>query len=163
MITVRRMEERDAGTAARLEAENFSMPWSEHAFLETLRCGYAYYYVAETDEEGRDGKVIGICGLRNLAGEGEITNVVVAESCRRMGAAGQMLERVLAEGTELGIESFTLEVRCSNRAAIGLYEKYGFRSEGVRRNFYEKPREDALIMWKRKTAASAGQERTGAK
>ncbi len=148
MITVRQMEERDAEAAARLEAENFSMPWSEHAFLETLRCGYAYYYVAEME-----GTVVGICGLRNIAGEGEITNVVVAESCRRMGVAGQMLEKVLAQGMELGIEAFTLEVRCSNRAAIGLYEKFGFRSEGVRRNFYDRPREDALIMWKRCSTA----------
>lgn len=147
MITVRRMEEHDIGAAIRLEADNFTMPWSEHAFLETLHCDYAYYYVAETENAGR--KVIGICGLRNMAGEGEITNVVVDEGYRRKGIAEMMLKRVLAEGKELGIEAFTLEVRRSNQPAISLYEKFGFESVGVRKNFYERPREDALIMWKR--------------
>lgn len=148
MISVRRMEERDVGAAARLEAENFSSPWSEAAFAETLTCEYAYYYVAET-EEASEQNVIGICGLRNIAGEGEITNVAVDARYRRKGVAGMMMDRVLAEGCELGIEAFTLEVRSSNTPAIRLYEKYGFHSEGVRKNFYDKPTEDALIMWKR--------------
>ncbi len=146
MIRVRRMEAKDAGAAARLEAENFSRPWSEQAFLDTLSCEYAYYYVAETEAEGL---VIGLCGLRSLAGEGEITNVAVQESFRRKGVAGMLLDAVLAKGRELGIQAFTLEVRRGNNPAIRLYQKYGFRGEGVRRDFYEKPREDALIMWKR--------------
>ncbi len=151
MITVRRMEERDSKAAALLEAENFSEPWSEQAFADTLRCSYAYYYVAEAPlREGR--QVVGICGLRSLAGEGEITNVVVAGGFRRMGVAGMLMEKVMEEGERLGIRDFTLEVRRGNRAAIGLYEKYGFRGEGVRRDFYAKPREDALIMWRRKDA-----------
>lgn len=149
MITVRRMEERDGRAAALIEAENFSEPWTEQAFLDTLRCGYAYYYVAEAPLR-EDGQVIGICGLRNLAGEGEITNVAVAGAFRRMGVAGMLLEKVLAEGERLGIRDFTLEVRSGNRAAIALYEKYGFRREGVRRDFYAKPKEDALIMWRRR-------------
>ncbi len=151
MITVRRMEERDSKAAAFLEAENFSEPWSEQAFTDTLRCGYAYYYVAEVPLR-EDRRVIGICGLRSLAGEGEITNVVVAGGFRRMGVAGMLMEKILEEGERLGIRDFTLEVRRGNRAAIGLYEKYGFRGEGVRRDFYAKPREDALIMWRRKEA-----------
>ena len=144
MITIRQMEEKDAGKAACLEADNFSAPWSENAFIETLRCDYAFYYVAEVD-----GCVAGICGLRNIAGEGEITNVVVAKHFRRKGVAQALLAKVLEEGSSFGIEAFTLEVRCSNTPAIRLYEKFGFKDEGVRRNFYDKPREDALIMWKR--------------
>lgn len=156
MITVRRMEAGDAKAAARLEAESFSAPWSERAFAETLQCGYAYYYVAETEAGKPDGQVVGICGLRNIAGEGEITNVAVGKHFRRMGVAGMLLEKVLAAGEGLGIRDFTLEVRSGNEPAVSLYEKYGFRVEGVRRNFYEKPREDALIMWRRQSRSGCG-------
>lgn len=60
-----------------------------------------------------------------------------------------MLSELLKRGKCMGIEAFTLEVRKSNEAAIHLYEKAGFVTEGVRKNFYEKPVEDGLIMWKR--------------
>lgn len=144
MIIVRQMEESDAAEAARLEAENFSEPWSERAFLETLQCDYAHYYVAECE-----GQVVGICGLRNIAGEGEITNVVTDREHRRKGIAEALLQRVLTDGAQMGIEAFTLEVRATNQPAIALYEKFGFESAGVRKNFYSSPKEDALIMWKR--------------
>lgn len=144
MITIRKMEEKDVKCAGKLEKENFSTPWPEHAFLEMLNCDYAIYCVAE-----ECGTIVGICGLRNLAGEGEITNVVVDEAYRRNGIAKMLLTRILEEGKEQGILAFTLEVRTSNKSAIGLYEKFGFKSEGIRKNFYEKPNEDALIMWKR--------------
>ena len=55
----------------------------------------------------------------------------------------------MEEGCRAGLNAYTLEVRVSNTAAIGLYEKLGFVSEGIRPNFYEKPAEDAMIMWKR--------------
>lgn len=157
MLIVRRMEERDVRQAAALEAANFSDPWTEKAFLETLHLDYAYYYVAEeevtepslSEKAEKRRCVAGVCGLRNIAGEGEITNVSVDSRYRRRGVAAAMLKRVLEDGAELGIEAFTLEVRCGNLPAICLYEKFGFVQEGVRRGFYENPREDALIMWKR--------------
>lgn len=171
MLTVRRMKEEDVGWAAVLEAENFAEPWTEASFLETLRLDYAYYYVAEIREESEEehtepyremaaeraekkGKssIAGICGLRNMAGEGEITNVSVDLHYRRRGVASAMLRRVLEDGQKLGIADFTLEVRCSNLPAIRLYEKFGFTGEGVRKGFYANPREDALIMWKRQEA-----------
>lgn len=144
MIIVRRMKEHDVQEAARLEAENFSEPWSERAFLETLQCDYAYYYVAEWEK-----RIVGICGLRNIAGEGEITNVVTDGNYRRRGIAEALLQSVLKDGADMGIEAFTLEVRATNQPAISLYEKYGFESAGARKNFYSNPTEDALIMWKR--------------
>ena len=60
-----------------------------------------------------------------------------------------MLLKLMEEGYRMGVEAFTLEVRKSNEAAIHLYEKLGFVTEGIRKNFYEEPTEDALIMWKR--------------
>lgn len=68
---------------------------------------------------------------------------------RGKGIGKQMLLKLMEEGTGMGVEAFTLEVRKSNGSAIHLYESLGFVTEGVRKNFYEDPVEDALIMWKR--------------
>ena len=141
MAVIRRMRETDTGQASELETDNFSDGWTEHDFEETLRLDYAYYYVAE---EG--GRLIGICGLRNIAGEGEITNVSVDIRYRQKGVASALLEHTLQEGGKLGIRDFTLEVRISNGRAIRLYESLGFRNCGIRKNFYELPREDGMVM-----------------
>ena len=83
-------------------------------------------------------------------GEGEITNVVVRDDCQNRGIGRKLMDELLMRGEkEIGIEAFTLEVRIGNRSAIHLYESLGFVSAGIRKNFYEKPVEDAMIMWKR--------------
>ena len=83
-------------------------------------------------------------------GEGDITNVVVHPDYRKRGIAYKMLTELLYRGEEkYGIEAYTLEVRESNIEAIRLYERLGFVREGIRKDFYEKPEENALIMWKR--------------
>ena len=84
-----------------------------------------------------------------MAGEGEISNVAVAEKFRRRGIGRKLMEYMLKEAPSFGIGDLTLEVRVSNAPAISLYESLGFHKEGVRPGFYEKPKEDALIMWKR--------------
>ena len=127
-----------------LEEEAFSMPWHRESFLEMILNKDACYLVGLMEEE-----VVASCGLRNIVGDGEITNVVTKSSARGRGFGEQMLLKLLEEGTAMGVEAFTLEVRKSNDAAIHLYEKLGFVTEGVRKNFYEDPTEDALIMWKR--------------
>lgn len=138
------MEAADVEAASVIEREVFSMPWSAEDFLEMVEADYASYYVAECGEE-----IVGCCGIRNIAGEGEITNVVVSPRHRRRGIARKMMEYMLKEAAENGIGDCTLEVRCSNLPAIHLYEGLGFQGEGVRPGFYDKPKEDALIMWKR--------------
>lgn len=138
------MEEGDVEKAAALEAKTFSMPWRAGDFLEMINAEYAYYFVAVQEQE-----IVGIIGLRDILGEGEITNVAVEETHRRKGIARQLLDRVIKRAQELGIKALTLEVRRSNVAAISLYESFGFEIEGVRPHFYDKPTEDALIMWAR--------------
>ena len=81
--------------------------------------------------------------------EGDITNVVVAKESRGKGIGTAMLLFMMEEGKKRGINAYTLEVRVSNAEAIHVYEKLGFVSEGIRKNFYDKPKEDANIMWKR--------------
>lgn len=143
-IVVREMAKTDVEAASVIEREAFSMPWSADDFLEMVEADYAFYYVAELA-----GEIVGCCGIRNIAGEGEITNVVVAACHRKKGIARKMMEYMLGEAEKKGIGDCTLEVRCSNLPAIRLYEGLGFKSEGVRPGFYDKPKEDALIMWKR--------------
>ena len=127
-----------------LEEEAFSMPWHKESFLEMIANENACYLVALVGEE-----VVASCGLRHIVGEGEITNVVTKGTMRGKGIGRQILLQLLEEGAKMGAEAFTLEVRVSNAPAIHLYESLGFVSEGVRKNFYEEPTEDALIMWKR--------------
>lgn len=144
MLLIREMKADDVEIVSKIESEVFSMPWSAKDFLEMVEADYAYYYVAELD-----GEIAGCCGIRNIAGDGEITNVVVAPSYRRKGIALKMMEYMLEEAGKVGIGDCTLEVRVSNQPAIRLYERLGFKGEGIRPHFYDKPDEDALIMWKR--------------
>lgn len=144
MITYRAMTSEDVPFISRLEEETFSMPWSEESFLQMITKEDTRYYVAE-----EDGKLLGGCGLWMIAGEGNITNVAVASGARRRGVGTGLLQYLMTEGDREGVTAYTLEVRVSNEAAIRMYEKLGFASEGIRPNFYEKPTEDAMIMWKR--------------
>lgn len=143
-VIIRELKAADAPAVSKIEEETFSMPWSVQDFLEMVEADYAYYYVAEAD-----GEIAGCCGIRNIVGEGEITNVVVAQNYRGQGIGRALMEYMLKEAPSHGIGDCTLEVRVSNTPAIKLYESLGFKGEGVRPHFYEKPVEDALIMWKR--------------
>lgn len=143
-ITVRKLMEEDIPRLAEIEAEAFSMPWSAQDFKNLLSHSYCNYVVAVAD-----GRVAGCCGFTNACGVASIDNVVVAADLRGRGIAQRMLRELLAAGKAEQVEAYTLEVRVSNAAAIHIYEKLGFVSEGIRPGFYEKPREDANIMWKR--------------
>lgn len=145
-IMIRPMTPADAPGAAIIESICFTDGWSLRVYEETLRLPYAYYYAAE-----RDGEIIGTIGLSILGGDGEITNVAVLPAYRKQGIASDLLQTVLDQGHTLGTTDYTLEVRAGNTAAIALYERYGFVTEGIRKNFYSNPTEDALIMWRRDT------------
>lgn len=144
MVTYRRMTPEDVPFISKLEEETFSMPWSADSFLEMISKEDARYYVAE-----EDGRLLGGCGVLMIAGEGNITNVVIAPQARNRGIGTAMLRHLMAEGEREGLTAYTLEVRVSNAAAIHVYEKLGFESAGIRPGFYEKPYEDAMIYWKR--------------
>ncbi len=145
MVEIRRLTLADVEEVSILEAKVFSMPWSAKDFANLAEDRNSLYFVAE-----EEGKIIGVCGVTNISGDGDINNVAVEERYRGRGIATMLLEEMILQGTELGIENFTLEVRVSNAPAIHVYEKLGFVSEGIRPRFYEKPVEDAMIMWKRK-------------
>lgn len=143
-ITIRKLREEDIPRLAEIEAESFSMPWSARDFKNLLSHSYCCYVVAVAD-----GQVAGCAGFSNICGVANIDNVVVAADFRGKGIARMMMQELIAEGEAEQVEAFTLEVRVSNAAAIHIYEKFGFVSEGIRPGFYEKPAEDANIMWRR--------------
>lgn len=144
-LVIRPMEEADVEAATGLGEEAFSMPWSADAFHKVLQDKNSVYVVAQVNRQ-----VVGMCGVTNILGDGDINNVAVTSAFRGQGIASAMLQEMIRLGEEKGIQDFTLEVRVSNQAAIHVYEKLGFVSEGIRPGFYDKPREDAMIMWRRK-------------
>ena len=143
-MILRRMCQEDLEQVAAIEKKIFSEPWSREGFAASLRSPDTMYFVALQGEV-----IVGYCGLLRSFEEADITNVAVDVPCRRQGVARKMLEKLLEEGKAKGIERFTLEVRIGNQVAIRLYESLGFERVGVRKGFYVKPAEDALIMWTR--------------
>jgi ribosomal-protein-alanine N-acetyltransferase len=143
-IIIRSLRPEDIEELSRIEAESFSMPWSAADFAALIDRDYCVYLVAQTQ-----GHIAGSAGMTDICHEGCIDNVVVAEKFRGRGIAQRLLAELIKTGQARGIEAFTLEVRVSNAVAIHIYEKLGFVSEGIRPRFYEKPTEDACIMWKR--------------
>ena len=142
-MIVRKMQPSDLAQVCEIEKENFSLPWSEKSFADSMERNDTVFLVALADDE-----VAGYIGCYCIAGEGEITNVAVKSSYRRKGIGGMLLEKLYEEGALLETREFFLEVRESNEAAIALYSRQGFVKEGIRKNFYEQPVENALIMWK---------------
>ena len=146
---IREMQQSDLEEVTALEASCFSMPWKYRDFEETLTNPNRVYLVAETDAADIKERILGGCMLTNIAGEGDITNVAVREAYRGKKIAAALMEALLKFGRErYGITAFTLEVRSQNTPARKLYEKLGFVSKGVRRGFYDKPKDDAVILWK---------------
>ncbi len=160
-MLIRRMMRDDLEQAAAIELECFGREaWSVQAFADALNNPAALYLCAQEEaaaETSSDaagspslcGSICGICGIWQSFEEGEIMNVAVLPSHRGRGTASALLARLFEEAGRMGVLDFTLEVRESNLPAIRLYESAGFAVEGVRRNFYDHPRENALIMWKR--------------
>ena len=127
---------------AELERICFSAPWSRNMLAEELDNALSAFLVALDG----DGKVVGYAGVQVILDEGYITNVAVRPEWRRRGVAGKLLQVFLDFAQANHLAFLTLEVRESNYGAIALYGSRGFRSVGRRRNYYEHPREDAVIM-----------------
>lgn len=135
------MKEEDTFCVADIEQNNFSQPWSQSAFLKAS-CDDNYIYLVGLDED----RIVGYAGCLISCDEGDITNIAVCDGYRRMGIAGELLKQIFKLASEKGVISIFLEVRQSNIPAQALYNSVGFEAVGIRKNFYEKPSEDAIIM-----------------
>lgn len=127
---------------AELERTCFSNPWSRNMLAEELENACSAFLVALDAENG---SVVGYAGLLAVVDEGCITKMAVRPDCRRGGVAGQLLDVFIRFAEGSGLAFLTLEVRESNYAAIALYGSRGFRGEGRRKNYYDHPKEDAII------------------
>ncbi|MBQ8852416.1 MAG: ribosomal protein S18-alanine N-acetyltransferase, partial [Oscillibacter sp.] len=127
---------------AELERICFSTPWSRNMLAEELDNLLSAFLVALDDGD----RVVGYAGVQVILDEGYITNIAVRPECRRQGVAAKLLQVFMDFAKANKLSFLTLEVRASNYDAIALYGTRGFRSVGRRKNYYEHPREDALIM-----------------
>ena len=121
----------------RIEQQSISMPWTEMMLRIQLQPESHIFLTAERAVEA---------GTMYVLDEGYISNVAVHPDYRRRGAGDALISALIARGREKRLSFLTLEVRESNAAARALYEKHGFRAVGRRKNYYEKPVEDAILM-----------------
>ena len=126
----------------RLERICFSRPWSKRMLGEELENQCAAFLVAEDE----NGSVLGYAGLLVMLDEGYITNVAVFPEYRRLGVAAKIIDVYMNFAAANDLAFLTLEVRPSNEAAIALYRRFGFEEVGRRKNYYDLPKEDALIL-----------------
>ena len=140
MIEIIPMNESHVAAVAELEKQNFSEPWPEIAVRSELTNKLALWLVAV-----EDGVVAGYVGSQTVLQEADMMNIAVGEGFRRRGIARMLVEELIRR---LDAYQLTLEVRASNAPAIALYGSLGFTQVGLRKNYYHKPKEDALILRK---------------
>lgn len=143
-IKVKPLSEEDLDEVCRIEEQCFSMPWKKEDFKNLIKDSGSEYFVVLADSH-----VVGCGGYTDQVGEGYINNIAVSSEYRGKGLGSLLLETILDAGRRKGITDFTLEVRVGNAPAVKMYEKLGFESAGIRKRFYEKPVEDAYVMWLR--------------
>lgn len=140
-ITITGMEISHVEAVAAIEDATFSEPWSAKAFSDAVLSN-DYIYIVALDND----KVVGYAGCVMSMGEADITNIAVHKEYRRMGIGNELLTRLVKQMKNYGIEKVFLEVRESNNSARMLYNSNGFVEIGMRKNFYRKPDENAILM-----------------
>lgn len=143
MPIFRKGTEKDIKRIAELESKTFSDAWTERSVMETFEQTQAFITVAEVD-----GRFAGYCIIYYVMDEAEIARIAITEEVRRCGIGKGLLDYTCECCKERRIERLLLDVRESNEGAIAFYEKYGFRADGIRKNFYDLPRENAVLMSK---------------
>ena len=134
------MTEQWVPAVADLERRCFSEPWSEESLTDVLgRPEFRYLIACEGD------KMLGYGGFYVAADEASITNIATEPEARGRGVAGTVIEAIIKEAAGMGAQTIYLEVRAGNEKAIRVYERCGFERLGVRKGFYDKPKEDAYI------------------
>lgn len=140
-IDIATMKINDIPKVAILEKFYFSSPWSEKALRETLKNPLSYFLCAKYDSE-----LIGYAGMYSASSEGYICNILVDKNFRGKKVGTSLLSELLNYSKIIKLKFLSLEVRKSNEIAITFYKKLGFKVQGIRKNFYILPQEDAIIM-----------------
>ena len=124
-----------------LEQQCFSVPWTREQLESQLPDARHVFLAAE-----EDGRLLGYVGMMTVLDEGYISNVAVAPEARRRGIARALVSAILSRAEELSLSFVTLEVREHNEPAIALYAGQGFAPVGLRKNYYDSPKENAILM-----------------
>ena len=141
---IRPMTEMDLEKILPIEEACFTDPWTKQNFLDSLNEKTAHLLVIESEA----GDVAGYACLYQVLDEGEIVNVAIDPIHRQKGLGAKMVKELMNLGRKLGAERFFLEVRKGNAAGRALYTSLGFVECGIRKGFYDNPKEDAvLMMW----------------
>ncbi len=141
-ISVKPFDESDIEEAVKLEKECFSSPWSKNGFKCAIEEGLSYFICARNE----NGDFLGYAGMYSAADEGYIYNIAVRTKYRSNGVGTALLKKLLEYAGGRGLSFLSLEVRKSNINAIKFYEKLRFKELGIRKDFYDFPKEDAVIM-----------------
>ena len=143
-VKIKPMQKTDLDDVIAIEAKAYGEHhWSKDSFMSELSNDLAKYFsVFNTD-----GQLIGYCGCWQILEEAHITNIAVSPDYRLKHIGEALLTTIIDECYRNMAKYITLEVRVGNKPAIALYEKYGFKSLGVRKGYYQDNNEDALIMW----------------
>ena len=140
-LLIRDARREDLARIEELEQQCFSVPWTLHQLESQLPDEMHVFLVAE-----EDGVVLGYVGMMTVLDEGYISNVAVAPEARRRGVGTKLIEGLMRRASERDLSFVTLEVREHNEPAIGLYAAQGFVPVGLRINYYDAPKENALLM-----------------
>lgn len=136
------MKYEDIDSVLVVEKKSFTIPWSRLMFFDELQNPRARYFVADAS-----GIAVAYAGFWIIMDEGYITNIAVDPMYRRMKIGTRLMQKIIETARESKLRGLTLEVRTSNAAAISMYKNFGFRVEGLRKNYYSDNHEDAFIMW----------------
>ena len=139
---IRPMEPEDVETVVGIESRAFTTSWQADTFLNLIGRPGSELWVMEHPVAG----ILAYAVLWCILDQAELANIAVRSDFRGQGYASRMLERVLQIARDRQVESIYLEVRASNKRAVELYERFGFSRVGVRKTYYDKPKEDALVM-----------------
>lgn len=139
------LRRRHLRSVLRIEGQVYPRPWTFTLFMSELNLRGARHYVAAR----ADGAVVGYAGLMFALDEAHVTNIAVDPRWHRHKIGTRLLAHLARVAVERGARHLTLEVRVSNSAAQNMYKRFGFETEGVRKNYYADANEDALVMWAR--------------
>ncbi len=143
-IKIRPMTHEDVDAVIGVEQSAYGEHhWSRESFFNEISNELAVYSCAVNEQ----GELVAYSGYWQILEEAHITTIAVAPDYRRNRIGEALLINLIDDCHKNGVKYITLEVRVSNEAAIGLYEKYGFKSLGTRKGYYQDNNEDALIMW----------------
>ena len=140
-LSLRSMTPSDVPEVARIETRAFSTPWSEETFNSLLKRSGVELWVAEWGDE-----LAAYAILWKVLDEGELANIAVRSDLRGRGIGSGLLSRMLEVAEDSGVRSLYLGVRESNGLAREMYARRGFHEIGVRKGYYEGPREDARVL-----------------